>query len=130
MQGIFPKDVPEKKIVNKDGTTKKCIVYSFDPDSSITLKFIACQLYAVDDYFADNCYAFRRKHGVLDLSAHTVEKTKARIRRKAKALMRWQRKKGLTADKAAKENYRISYETLKDWGYCSMVNAYYKKDMY
>ena len=29
-----------------------------------------------------------------------------------------------------KENYRISYETLKDWGYCSMVNAYYKKDMY
>lgn len=66
MQGIFPKDVPEKKIVNKDGTTKKCIVYSFDPDSSITLKFIACQLYAVDDYFADNCYAFRRKHGVVD----------------------------------------------------------------
>ena len=130
MQGIFPKDVPEKKIVNKDGTTKKCIVYSFDPDSSITLKFIACQLYAVDDYFADNCYAFRRKHGVVDLSAHTVEKAKARIRRKAKALMRWQRKKGLTADKAAKVNYRISYETLKDWGYCSMVNAYYKKDMY
>lgn len=347
MQGIFPKDVPEKKIVNKDGTTKKRIVYSFDHDSSITLKFIAYQLYAVDDYFADNCYAFRRKHGVaqairrllqlrvqekyclkvdihnyfnsicpkrlleklsfvpdeklrvvfanillndqvmykgekiteshgamagipvapfwanvyltevdqmfaerkvnyfrysddililadsyedlmdlqkilykkleelgleinhekeavyashekleflgfsfsdgvVDLSAHTVEKAKARIRRKAKALMRWQRKKGLTADKAAKGfirsmnhkfygtgaddeftwsrwffpnittdqslkeidhymqqyiryiitgrhykgNYRISYETLKDWGYCSMVNAYYKKDMY
>lgn len=347
MQGIFPKDVPEKKIVNKDGTTKKRIVYSFEHDSSITLKFIAYQLYALDDYFADNCYAFRRKHGVaqairrllqlrvqekyclkvdihnyfnsicpkrlleklsfvpdeklrvvfanillndqvmykgekiteahgamagisvapfwanvyltevdqmfaerkvnyfrysddililadsyedlmdlqkilykkleelgleinhekeavyaphekleflgfsfsdgvVDLSAHTVEKAKARIRRKAKALMRWQRKKGLTADKAAKgfirsmnhkfygtgaddeftwsrwffpnittdqslkeidhymqqyiryiitgrhykENYRISYETLKDWGYCSMVNAYYKKDMY
>lgn len=347
MQGIFPKDVPEKKIVNKDGTTKKRIVYSFDHDSSITLKLIVYQLYAVDDYFADNCYAFRRKHGVaqairrllqlrvqekyclkvdihnyfnsicpkrlleklsfvpdeklrvvfanillndqvmykgekiteahgamasipvapfwanvylaevdqmfaerkvnyfrysddililadsyedlmdlqkilykkleelgleinheketvyaphekleflgfsfsdgvVDLSAHTVEKAKARIRRKAKALMRWQRKKGLTADKAAegfirsmnhkfygtgaddeftwsrwffpnittdqslkeidhymqqyiryiiigrhyKGNYRISYETLKDWGYCSMVNAYYKKDMY
>ena len=60
----------------------------------------------------------------------TMEKAKARIRRKAKALMRWQRKNGLTADKAAKGNYRISYETLKDWGYCSMVNAYYKKDMY
>lgn len=43
-----------------------------------------------------------------------MEKAKARIRRKAKALMRWQRKKGLTADKAAKGNYRISYETLKD----------------
>ena len=40
------------------------------------------------------------------------------------------RKKGLTADKAAKGNYRISYEALKDWGHCSMVNAYYKKDMY
>lgn len=64
MQGIFPKDVPKKKIVNKDGTTKKRIVYSFDHDISITLKFIAYQLYAVDDYFADNCYAFRRKHGV------------------------------------------------------------------
>ena len=50
-----------------------------------------------------------------------MEKAKARIRRKAKALMRWQRKKGLTADKAAKGNYRISYETLKDWGYCSFL---------
>lgn len=39
--------------------------------------------------------------GQVDLSAHRIEKTRAKIRRKARALRRWQQKKGLMPEKAA-----------------------------
>lgn len=44
---------------------------------------------------------FSYEDGTLDLSGNTLRKTKAKIRRKTHALMRWQRRKGLTPDKAA-----------------------------
>lgn len=44
---------------------------------------------------------FGYRDGRIDLSEHTIRKTKARIRRKAEALRRWQRKKGLEPEKAA-----------------------------
>lgn len=133
---------------------------------------------------------FAYRNGEIDLSPNTIRKTKARIKRKANALMRWQRKKGvdsskaavgfiramnmkfygckepekrtepdldeftwqrwffpnLTTDKGLKEidaymqqyiryavtgrhykgNYRIRYETLKEWGYRSLVHEYYR----
>lgn len=62
----FPGEFPVKKIVNKEGTEKKRVVYSFSDDVSITLKFIAFQLYKFDDIFSSNCYAFRREYGVGD----------------------------------------------------------------
>lgn len=62
----FPGEFPVKKIVNKEGTEKKRVVYSFSDDVSITLKFIAFQLYRFDDMFSSNCYAFRRNYGVGD----------------------------------------------------------------
>ncbi len=136
---------------------------------------------------------FAYENGEIDLSPNTIRKTKARIKRKANALMRWQRKKNLdptkaaigfihamnvkfygckepeeriegaedalsdeftwqrwffpnlTTDKGLKEidaymqqyiryavtgrhykgNYRIRYETLKEWGYRSLVHEYY-----
>lgn len=135
---------------------------------------------------------FAYKNGEIDLSPNTIRKTKARIRRKANALMRWQRRKNLDPGKAAigfiramnvkfygcrepknriepgemlsdeftwerwffpnlttdaglkeidaymqqyiryavtgrhyKGNFRIRYETLKEWGYGSLVHAYY-----
>ena len=52
--------IPTKKIVNKMGTGKKRVVYSFSPDEMLMLKLIAFKLYDYDDYFAPNCYAFRR----------------------------------------------------------------------
>lgn len=64
IEGSFPGEYPIKKIVNKEGTSKKRVVYSFGEDVSITLKFIAFWLYAYDDHFASNCYAFRRNFGV------------------------------------------------------------------
>ncbi|MCM1539887.1 MAG: reverse transcriptase/maturase family protein [Blautia sp.] len=44
---------------------------------------------------------FAYRQGELDLSVNTIRKTKAKIRRKSDALRRWQRRKGLSPDKAA-----------------------------
>ncbi len=52
--------IPTKKIINKMGTGKKRVVYSFAPDEQRLLKFLAFKLYDYDDHFAPNCYAFRR----------------------------------------------------------------------
>lgn len=133
--------------------------------------------------FLGFCYCNKE----IDLARNTIEKTKAKIKRKAKALQRWQRDKGLSGEKAAigfiramnrkfygktmqedcevddftwnrwffpvlttdaglreidaymqeyirytitgrhyKGNYRIKYETMKEWGYRSLVHEYYK----
>lgn len=52
--------IPQKKIVNKMGTGKKRVVYSFAPEEMTILKLIAFKLYDYDGWFAPNCYAFRR----------------------------------------------------------------------
>ena len=52
--------IPTKKLVNKMGSGKKRVVYSFAPDEMLVLKLIAFLLYKYDDNFAPNCYAFRR----------------------------------------------------------------------
>ena len=52
--------IPKKKIVNKMGTGKKRVVYSFAPDEMVILKFIAFKLYDYDAVFSPNSYAFRR----------------------------------------------------------------------
>ena len=52
--------IPTKKLVNKMGSGKKRVVYSFAPDEMLVLKLIAFLLYKYDDKFAPNCYAFRR----------------------------------------------------------------------
>ena len=62
----FPTDFPQKKVINKVETNKKRVVYSFDNEENIVLKFIAFNLYAFDNRFCDNCYAFRRNYGVKD----------------------------------------------------------------
>ncbi|MBR7030311.1 MAG: hypothetical protein IKI06_03620 [Prevotella sp.] len=52
--------IPTKKIVNKMGSDKKRVVYSFAPDEMVILKLIAFRLYQYDACFTPNCYAFRR----------------------------------------------------------------------
>lgn len=63
-RGEYPAQYPTKRVVNKQGTGKKRIVYSFEGDEGIFLKFIAFRLFCYDSCFCDNCYAFRRKFGV------------------------------------------------------------------
>ena len=74
----FPGEFPVKKIVNKEGTEKKRVVYSFSDDVSITLKFIAFQLYRFDDMFSSNCYAFRRNYGVGDALKRILQSKETR----------------------------------------------------
>ena len=52
--------LPQKKVVNKMGSGKKRVVYSFAPEEMSVLKLIAHLLYRYDDRFAPGCYAFRR----------------------------------------------------------------------
>ena len=52
--------IPRKKILNKMGTGKKRVVYSFASDEMVILKLIAFKLYVYDACFTPNCYAFRR----------------------------------------------------------------------
>ena len=62
--------LPKKKIVNKMGTGKKRVVYSFSPEEMMVLKVIAFKLYDYDGYFSPNCYAFRRGLKVHDAVIH------------------------------------------------------------
>ncbi len=52
---------PTKIGVNKSGTGKKRIVYSFPEKESMVLKAMAYLLYRYDDRISPNCYSFRRK---------------------------------------------------------------------
>lgn len=63
-EGTFPNEYATKKFINKSGTGKKRVVYSFSDDVNIALKFIAHYLYIYDDRLEENCYAFRKNHGV------------------------------------------------------------------
>ena len=64
--GQFPGQLPVKHIVNKEGSRKKRVVYSFAGDEGIFLKYLAWQLFRFDNHFMPNCYAFRRSVGVKD----------------------------------------------------------------
>ncbi|MDR0435716.1 MAG: hypothetical protein LBH11_02970 [Propionibacteriaceae bacterium] len=57
--------LPTKKLVNKAGSERKRVVYSFDPNETWILKLVAQLLYRYDDHQPTGCYSFRR-----DLGAH------------------------------------------------------------
>ncbi|MBR0339948.1 MAG: hypothetical protein IIX40_07095, partial [Alistipes sp.] len=52
--------LPTKRVLNKMGTGKKRVVYTFAPVEMTVLKVLASLLYRYDSLFAPNCYAFRR----------------------------------------------------------------------
>lgn len=61
--------------------------------------------------FLGFCY----RDGKIDLSENTIKKMKGKIKRKAHALRRWQNKKGLSEDKAAKGFIRaMNYKFFDD----------------
>jgi retron-type reverse transcriptase len=57
--------VPTKHLVNKMGSGKKRVVYSFTDDEMKVLKCLSFLLYRYDSELSPNCYSFRR-----GLSAH------------------------------------------------------------
>ena len=56
----FTFDYPEKISINKSGTGKKRIVYSFKETESMVLKAMAFLLYRYDNKLSSSCYSFRR----------------------------------------------------------------------
>ena len=60
LQGGGRLSVPTRHLVNKMGSGKKRVVYSFPPQEMIVMKAMAYLLYRYDSQLASNCYSFRR----------------------------------------------------------------------
>ena len=52
--------IPIKHLVNKMGSGKKRVVYSFEDDEMNVLKCMSYLFYRFDSTFSPNCYSFRR----------------------------------------------------------------------
>ena len=52
--------IPTKHLVNKMGSGKKRVVYSFEDDEMNVLKCLSFLLYRFDSTLSPNCYSFRR----------------------------------------------------------------------
>lgn len=57
---------PEKREVNKSGTTKKRVVYTFSEDENLFLKGLSFQLYRYDGKLSPRLYSFRRTRSARD----------------------------------------------------------------
>ena len=64
IQGAYSFSVPTKTLINKNGSSKKRVVYSFNPCENIILKFISFLMNKYDNSFASNCYSFRKNYTV------------------------------------------------------------------
>jgi len=61
---------PRKRVINKMGTEKKRIVYTYDDARNLLLKAIASHLHRYDDIFAPNLFSFRVNSGVKKAMAY------------------------------------------------------------
>lgn len=66
MDEMYVLPLPVRREINKGGSVKKRVVYSYPYELNQMLKFVAYSLYQYDALFSDNCYAFRREYGVKD----------------------------------------------------------------
>lgn len=55
--------IPNKKIINKNGSYKKRIVYSYSEEETLILKMIHYLFFEYDSLLAPNCYSFRKNIG-------------------------------------------------------------------
>ena len=64
--GDFCLAPPMKRTVNKSGTTKKRVVYTYSDDENLYLKCLGYLLYRYDDKLSPRCYSFRRSRSARD----------------------------------------------------------------
>lgn len=64
IEGTYKFSIPKKILINKSGTTKKRVVYSFCYEENIILKFITFLISDYDYIFSKNLFSFRKKHTV------------------------------------------------------------------
>lgn len=57
---------PTKHIINKSGTRKKRVVYTYSPDETLVLKLLTWLLYKYDGVLSKSCFSFRRRLTVKD----------------------------------------------------------------
>ena len=57
---------PEKRLINKSGTKKKRVVYTFSEDETWVLKLLTWLLYRYDGCLSGSCFSFRRNLTVKD----------------------------------------------------------------
>lgn len=62
--GTYTFSIPTKSLVNKSGSTKKRVVYTFNDTENMILKFIVHNMSCYDYVFSDNCYSFRKNSTV------------------------------------------------------------------
>ena len=58
--------LPLRQEINKSGSTKKRVVYSYPEPFNSVLKGVSYLLYEYDGEFCDSCYAFRRNRSAGD----------------------------------------------------------------
>ena len=58
--------IPRYRVINKSGTRKKRVIYTFPPDETWVLKLLTWLLYKYDDKLCKNCFSFRRNLTVKD----------------------------------------------------------------
>ena len=66
-------DYPKKVCVNKSGTRKKRVVYSFSEKESMVLKVMAFLLYRYDSKLSPCCYSFRKNRSAKDALAQVLQ---------------------------------------------------------
>lgn len=64
LEGDYQFSIPLRRELNKQGSTKKRVVYTYSDEENKILKLLAYLLYRYDDQLAPSCYAFRRHVGV------------------------------------------------------------------
>ena len=67
--------LPEKMLVNKMGSTKKRVVYTFSKDENYILKLIAFLLHEYDNIFAPNLYSFRQNYSTKEALSVLTKQT-------------------------------------------------------
>ena len=58
--------LPSRRVINKIGSSKKRIVYTFPADEVPVLKLLSYLLYRYDGYLSPSCYSFRRNLSAKD----------------------------------------------------------------
>lgn len=64
VNGKYIFSIPKKHIISKGATNKKRIVYTYNEDEMILLKYISYILYDYDYIFSPNLYSFRKNNSV------------------------------------------------------------------
>lgn len=65
--------LPLRRVINKSGTRKKRVIYTFSEDETLVLKLLTWLLYRYDEKLSPSCFSFRRNITVKDAVFRVLE---------------------------------------------------------